>query len=113
MHTPAGLKPFTHFNCNGCKANAHSAFESSDKLHVTGNCGETHTLGGCFGVVLYPVKNPSAEQHTRFYKTIKAHNEKARPVLTALQAVSNSHVIGLHEHDLIGSHALDSARGAA
>lgn len=113
MHTTEGLKPFTHFNCNGCKANAHSAFERNDKIHVTGNCGESHMLGGCFGVVLYPVKNPRAEQHARFYKTIAAHNEKALHVLATVQAVTNEHVIGLHEHDLTGSNALDSARAAA
>lgn len=73
--TKPNLKPYQHIDCNGCRANAHSEFERNEKIHVVTNCGDKQTLGGCFGIVLYPIKNPSDKAHERFCCAIKASNE--------------------------------------
>lgn len=107
------LRPISHFNCNGCRANAHSEPEASEHIHVHGNCGERKTLGGCFGVVLYPVFNPSTSQHEKFAKTIAEHNNRQSAESLELSKKQVEHIIGLHEHDLRGSNALDSAKAVA
>lgn len=73
MSTKPAMRPFQHIDCNGCRANAHSEPERSEHIHVVGNCGEKKTLGSCFGVILYPIKNPTVQAHQKFSHAVKAH----------------------------------------
>ena len=102
------LLAVSSINCNGCSANAHSSFEQNEKIHVVGNCGDKQTLGGCFGVVLYPIKNPSMSAHLKLCRAVKQHAER-RAEWRPFDKPKKTHIIGLHEHDLSASHTLDSA----
>ena len=52
------LSPFQHIDCSYCPANVHQ-YNPEPDIHVVGNCGAKSTRGGCFGIIFYPVKNPS------------------------------------------------------
>ena len=69
------LKPFLSIDCTNCQANAHQ-FEHEPELHVKGFCGDLKTRGGCFGVILYPIKNPSNANHISFSQSVKFNAEK-------------------------------------
>jgi hypothetical protein len=63
-------------DCTGCQANAHQ-YEYEEKINVTGYCGDNHNRGACFGVILYPIKNPSQANHVSFSQSVKFNAEKA------------------------------------
>lgn len=66
------LKAHLSINCGGCKANAHEVFPEPN-LHTVGSCNKRSTVGGCFGVIFYPVRNPSAQTHKRLSETVAQH----------------------------------------
>lgn len=74
--TKLKLKPILSIDCTGCPANAHQ-FELVKEIHCTGNCGEKRKCGDCFGIISYPIKNPSQDTHESFCRSVKFNAEKA------------------------------------
>lgn len=70
------LKAKLSIDCNGCHANVHQ-YAPEEKINVVGNCGDKKTRGGCFGVILYPIKNPSEANHISFSKSVEFNAAKA------------------------------------
>jgi len=70
------LKAHLSTNCTGCKANAHEVF-AEPNLYTVGSCNKRVTVGGCFGVIYYPVRNPSKEVHEKLSRTVHAHSSIA------------------------------------
>jgi len=66
------LKAHLSINCGGCKANAHEV-HSEPYLHTVGSCGQRQKVGGCFGVIYYPIKNPSQATHDKFIQSVASH----------------------------------------
>jgi hypothetical protein len=62
----------------GCRANAHEYSQEPNIFVSATNCGDTKkTQGGCFGVILYPIRNPSEANHISFCNSVKFNAEKA------------------------------------
>jgi hypothetical protein len=66
------LKAHLSISCGGCKANAHEVFHEPN-LHTVGSCNKRSTVGGCFGIIYYPIKNPSLQTHKRQSEIVASH----------------------------------------